>query len=103
MIGKHEGGAELGHELLGDVAVSLRRALTVFRTDAVIPLCPWRDAPCHLARKGDRPMDRERDRDVAEELIDDARKLTGGSEPVRRPGQGTDKPGGDESAEKPKD
>lgn len=48
-------------------------------------------------------MDRERDRDAAEELIEDARKQTGGGEPKERPGQGTDLPGGDESADKPKD
>lgn len=48
-------------------------------------------------------MDRERDRDVAEELIDDARKQTGGSEPKERPGQGTDLPGGDEKTERPND
>ncbi|MFE1599838.1 hypothetical protein [Methylobacterium sp. ID0610] len=48
-------------------------------------------------------MDRERDRDVAEELIDDARTLTGGREPIHRPGQGTDQPGGDESTRTPKD
>ncbi|MFF8803190.1 MULTISPECIES: hypothetical protein [unclassified Methylobacterium] len=47
-------------------------------------------------------MDRERDRDAAEELIEDARKQTGGGEPKERPGQGSDLPGGDESADKPK-
>ena len=47
-------------------------------------------------------MDRERDRDAVEELIEDARKQMGGSEPIERPGQGTDQLGGDEGAEKPK-
>ncbi|MCJ2087149.1 hypothetical protein MKK88_14310 [Methylobacterium sp. E-005] len=41
-------------------------------------------------------MDRERDRDVAEDLIEDARKVTDGSEKTERPGQGTDQPGGDD-------
>ena len=54
-------------------------------------------------REGDRHMDRERDRDSAEEMIDEVRKQVGGGEPKERPGQGTDQPGGDESAEKLKD
>ncbi|MCJ2071254.1 hypothetical protein MKK75_21065 [Methylobacterium sp. J-030] len=48
-------------------------------------------------------MDRERDRDVAEDLIEDARKQTGNSEKTERPGQGTDQPGGDDPAKTPKD
>ncbi|WP_156383944.1 hypothetical protein [Methylobacterium sp. Leaf456] len=42
-------------------------------------------------------MDRERDCDAAEELIDDDRKHPGGSETKERPGQGTDQHGGDAS------
>ena len=48
-------------------------------------------------------MDRERDRDVAEDLIEDARKTTGDSEKTGRPGQGTNQPGGDDPANAPKD
>ncbi|GBU16593.1 MULTISPECIES: hypothetical protein [Methylobacterium] len=45
-------------------------------------------------------MDRERDRDTAEELIDEVKKeQTGARETTRRPEQGTDKPGGDEGTE----
>ncbi|WP_267359095.1 MULTISPECIES: hypothetical protein [unclassified Methylobacterium] len=48
-------------------------------------------------------MDRERDRDVAEDLIEDARKVTGDSEKTERPGQGTDQPGGDDPVPTPKE
>jgi len=41
-------------------------------------------------------MDRERDRDAAEGLIDDAKKQIGADDTAKRPEQGTDKPGGDE-------
>ena len=36
-------------------------------------------------------------------LMFDARMQTGGREPKERPGQGTDQPGGDESADKLRD
>ncbi|MCJ2138387.1 hypothetical protein MKK69_30765 [Methylobacterium sp. J-026] len=48
-------------------------------------------------------MDRERDRDVAEDLIEDARKTMGDSEKTERPGQGTDQPSGDDPAKTPKE
>ena len=48
-------------------------------------------------------MDRERDRGVAEDLIEDGRKQIGGEESKERPGQDTDLPGTDDGVEKPKD
>ncbi|MCJ2032627.1 hypothetical protein [Methylobacterium sp. J-068] len=47
-------------------------------------------------------MDRERDRGVADDLIEDARKQIGGDAVKEQPGQSTDRQGG-EDAEKPKD
>lgn len=46
-------------------------------------------------------MDRERDRGVADDLIDDARKQIGGEESKERPDEGKDQPG--EGIDKPKD
>jgi hypothetical protein len=46
-------------------------------------------------------MDRERDRGVADDLIEDARKQIGGEEAKEQPDQSTDRPEG-EDVEKPK-
>lgn len=48
-------------------------------------------------------MDRERDRGVADDLIEDARKQIRGEGSKERPGQDTDLPGTDHGVEKPKD
>lgn len=48
-------------------------------------------------------MDRERDRDAAEGLIDDAKKQIGADDTAKRPEQGTDKPGGDEGGALPEE
>lgn len=48
-------------------------------------------------------MDREHDRDVAEDLIEDARKTTGDSKKTERPGQGTNQPGSDDPAKTSKE
>lgn len=46
-------------------------------------------------------MDRERGRDAAEGLIDDAKRQIGADDTAKRPEQGSDKPGGDEGGRVP--
>lgn len=91
-------------KVVSEVGTSMSRILSQGFEPKSAPPFPIRlAAPCPAPQQGDAPMDRERDRDVAEDLIEDARKTTGDSEKTDRPGQGTDQPGDGDPAKTPKD